>query len=681
MCDYHPIIQSSTSNSFISYQQTFQVVAFCHIFLKIVAPLLASQPDPPGSLSKAPRTVMIVVPINVVQNWNDECARWLPVGQRLNVFCLNDRFKTFDSRYDLINNWHIRGGVLIIGYEMFRLLVSRPAKVNTMVEETESYLDQSARLSRLSLDYMLVNPGPDLVTEACIDGLSIAKQHARLLVYGRFCSPSVPRLTVLIRRTRDSVNQSLPHCNSQFANMFENPVNNGQCEDSSEKDITLMRYRLHVLHIMLRSFVQRREHSVLREALPPKIEYVVYLKLSKVQQQLYNKLKSTRKESDGGNGIFYSYQNFMKIWNHPDILYKEWKEGEGSGLDGKTASSSLSPCYTSDPSGGSVYDTNCNDMGMSWIGDSLVNYTPGNIDNGSKIRVTMAIIEASIAVREKVLVFSQSLGTLDVLEQTLQERLAPSKYGRENRRWTNGVHYYRLDGSMSASQREKKINDFNDHNQETVAWVFLVSTRAGGIGINLVAANRVVVMDVGWNPVHSAQAPVHVYRLVAANTMEEIIYEREIIKRGLAESVVDETSVLTTVSRVDTEDLYADRPEADFDPSAVNLSDDILQNIISTLPELFTKEPILHESFLLDDPTLLNKAQQKAAKLDYIRTKNHKSDVSVCAMLSRPFTPIDHKVNKEILGEKRARLNNNPSKRFQPIEPPPPKPITLPNRS
>lgn len=126
-----------------------------------------------------------------------------------------------------------------------------------------------------------------------------------------------------------------------------------------------------------------------------------------------------------------------------------------------------------------------------------------------------------------------------------------------------------IDGSDTASQREWKIQKFNDTDTSN-AYCFLVSTkcveqpslagalcraevlkhflhtcRAGGIGINLVAANRVIVMDVGWNPVHAAQAvcrvyrfgqlkPVYIYRMLASNTMEEIIYEREVLKRGLA---------------------------------------------------------------------------------------------------------------------------------------------------
>lgn len=73
----------------------------------------------------------------------------------------------------------------------------------------------------------------------------------------------------------------------EFCNMFERPIQNGQCMDSTPEDIRLMRFRAHVLHSLLEGFVQRRGHSVLRMCLPQKFEHVLLVRMTAVQRILY----------------------------------------------------------------------------------------------------------------------------------------------------------------------------------------------------------------------------------------------------------------------------------------------------------------------------------------------------------------------------------------------------------
>ena len=125
----------------------------------------------------------------------------------------------------------------------------------------------------------------------------------------------------------------------------------------------------------------------------------------------------------------------------------------------------------------------------------------------------------------QVLLFSYSTQMLDILEAMVMRK---------------GYIYLRLDGTTPAAKRGKLVDDFNNIEEK---FIFLLSTKAGGLGLNLVSATAVLVFDPNWNPSCDMQAQdrayrigqrhdVKVYRLVASNTVEEKIYQRQLYKQG-----------------------------------------------------------------------------------------------------------------------------------------------------
>jgi superfamily II DNA or RNA helicase len=130
---------------------------------------------------------------------------------------------------------------------------------------------------------------------------------------------------------------------------------------------------------------------------------------------------------------------------------------------------------------------------------------------------------------DKVLVFSHSVRLLRLLKALFD--IDGTKYN-----WSY------LDGTMSLDDRSKAVNDFNSNASQ---FVFLISTKAGGVGLNITSANKVVVMDPNWNPAYDLQAQdrayrigqtrdVEVFRLVSSGTIEEIVYARQIYKQQQA---------------------------------------------------------------------------------------------------------------------------------------------------
>ncbi|KAJ5386239.1 DNA excision repair protein ERCC-6-like 2 [Penicillium cosmopolitanum] len=158
--------------------------------------------------------------------------------------------------------------------------------------------------------------------------------------------------------------------------------------------------------------------------------------------------------------------------------------------------------------------------------ESIVNFA--NPELCGKWKVLRRLLKWWHKNGDKVLVFSHSVRLLKMLQMLFVNTSYNVKY---------------FDGSLSYDERAKVVDEFNSDPKQ---FVFLISTKAGGVGLNITSANKVVVVDPNWNPAYDLQAQdrayrigqqrdVEVFRLVSAGTIEEIVYARQIYKQQQGE--------------------------------------------------------------------------------------------------------------------------------------------------
>ena len=167
--------------------------------------------------------------------------------------------------------------------------------------------------------------------------------------------------------------------------------------------------------------------------------------------------------------------------------------------------------------------------------------------SSAKLKVFASVVEEILAGGHKALIFSQFIGHLEILREHLDEK---------------GIDYRYLDGSTSSTKRKQQVDRF----QAGEGDLFLISLKAGGLGLNLTAADYVIHMDPWWNPAIEDQAsdrahrigqkrPVTIYRLVCKNTIEEKIVRLHQEKRDLAGSLLEGSDMSAKISSEDLLDL------------------------------------------------------------------------------------------------------------------------------
>ncbi|KAJ8015899.1 hypothetical protein DPEC_G00001480 [Dallia pectoralis] len=644
--------------------KTLQVISFIDVLLR----------------HTGAHTVLAIVPVNTLQNWLAEFNLWLPSADALppdvdpthvsprtfKVHILNDEHKTTATRAKVISDWSRDGGLLLMGYEIYRLLTLKKSFVAGRKKSKKPQapdiinLGEEDRQQELlkGIEKALSSPGPDVVI--CDEGHRIKNCHAstsqalknictqrRVVLTGYPLQNNLTEYWCMV----DFVRPDFLGTRQEFSNMFERPILNGQCVDSTPQDLRLMRYRSHVLHSLLEGFVQRRGHDVLREQLPPKEEHVILVRLSPLQRALYTEFMNRFREAGNSGWLtlnpLKAFCVCCKIWNHPDVLHEALQKENLTNeqdLDLDDITNGPAPDQKGkipeDPN--SVRGLSLNALQekanqvitYEWAKEIMSDYKPGLLENSAKMVLLFYLIDESVRKGDKILVFSQSLSTLSVIEQFLAKRPIPAGSSKEcnNQNWVRNLNYYRLDGSTTTSERERLINQFNDPSN-TSALVFLLSTRAGCLGVNLVGANRVVVFDASWNPCHDAQAvcrvyrygqrkPCHIYRLVCDFTLEKKIYDRQISKQGMSDRVVDDLNPVLSFTRREVESLLH-FVEEEPEESQVELKphqdlETSIRHACQLYPQLVTRQPFHHESLLVDRREMkLTRAEKKAARKGY----------------------------------------------------------------
>ena len=295
-----------------------------------------------------------------------------------------------------------------------------------------------------------------------------------------------------------------------FRTQFEIPIRQGGYANASNLQVQTAMKCAETLKDTISPYLLQRFKVDVASDLPRKSEKVLFCKLTKLQRDAYeNFLNSGDLQAimNGKRQVLYGVDILRKICNHPDLV------------DHKLLS--VKPGY---------------------------NYGSGA--KSGKMQVVKELLQLSKQQGHKMLLFAQHRIMLDILESFIKS--------------LTGFNYCRMDGNTPIQNRQGMVDEFNNNPD---LHVFLLTTKVGGLGINLTGANRVIIYDPDWNPSTDIQArerawrlgqkrEVMIYRLMTAGTIEEKIYHRQLFKTFLTNKILRDPKQRQTFQMKDLHDLF-----------------------------------------------------------------------------------------------------------------------------
>jgi DNA repair and recombination RAD54-like protein len=435
---------------------------------------------------------VVACPSSLVKNWANELTKWLG-PDAINAFAVDGKASKEELTIQM-RQWASATGravtrpCLIVSYETLRMYVQE--------------------LAGMPIGLMLCDEGHRLKngesqTFEALNSLNVKK---RVILSGTPIQNDLSEYFALL----NFANPGYLGTRLEFRKHYELPILRGRDAEGTEADVKKGGERLTELLTKVNKFIIRRSNDILSKYLPVKYEHVVFCNLAPFQLDLYNyfiRSPEIQKLLRGkGSQPLKAIGLLKKLCNHPDLL---------------NLSEDLPGCEEFYPEDYVPKEARGRDRDIKpWYSGKM-----------SVLDRMLARIRQD--TNDKIVLISNYTQTLDIFEQLCRNR----RYGS-----------LRLDGTMNVNKRQKLVEKFNDPNGEE--FVFLLSSKAGGCGLNLIGANRLVLFDPDWNPAADQQALARVwrdgqtkdcfvYRFIATGTIEEKIFQRQSHKQSLSSCVVD----------------------------------------------------------------------------------------------------------------------------------------------
>ena len=431
-------------------------------------------------------TTIVVSPSSLVKNWQNEFTKWL--GNRMSSIAMDGGTKKeIDRKLETFCSQQVTGRVHTPVLFISYETFRLHAKVLNKRPIGLLICDEGHRLKNLESQ-----------TYIALDQLQCEK---RIILSGTPIQNDLLEYYALVQ----FINKGLLGTSSEFRREFENPILKSRDADCTDKEKTRGGEKLQKLLDIVNKCMIRRTNDILSKYLPPKTEMVITVPLTPMQKLIYinfvkEKARSIEAEESGPSSL-QAITALKKLCNHPALIYPMISNPE-----------------------------------FSFLQPYFERFNPKQLDPtlSSKVQLLDCLLAATKALTDdKFVLVSNYTQTLDTCQDLCRMR---------------GYGFVRLDGSMAIKKRAKLVAAFND--PESSDYVFMLSSKAGGCGLNLIGANRLVMFDPDWNPANDDQAMARVwrdgqkkrcfiYRLLAAGTIEEKMLQRQLHKKALSGVVVD----------------------------------------------------------------------------------------------------------------------------------------------